>query len=81
MRLKKKIANDVRDVRTQIEERNELCKKSGENNPQGVRMSSDIRTQIRDIQKDVEELHKYQQKESEKAEKIRKKGKNSSCRH
>jgi len=75
MRLKKKIANEVREIRKQIEERDELFGKTGENNPQGVRMSSDIRTRIRDVSKEVEQLDQLQKREVEKIEKLRKKGK------
>lgn len=38
-------------------------------------MSSDIRTRIRDVSKEVEQLDQLQKREVEKIEKLRKKGK------
>lgn len=74
-RLKKKIAEEVKDIRHRIEERNELLSKN-ENNPTSVRMSSEIRTKIKELKKKSEELDRIQKQHAEAIEKRKRKGKN-----
>jgi predicted nucleic acid-binding Zn-ribbon protein len=73
-RLKKQISRDIKDVRKRIEERNELLGKM-DNNTTTVRMSSDIRNRLKNIQKDAEELQQLQQQQAAKLEKKKASGK------
>jgi len=66
-KLRKKIAQQIKDVRTQLEERNELLGKT-ENNTTTVRMSAEIRAKIKGIVKDTETLDSLQKKEFQKIE-------------
>lgn len=76
VRLKKRIAEELKDVRKRIDERNELLGTKGNaNNPQSVRISSDIRAKLKDIQKQAEELSNIHKKEQESLEKKKKKAK------
>jgi len=70
---RKKIARDVKDIRKQIEERNDLLKV--ENNPETVKMSTNIRAQLKAIADDVKQLEEIQKEEKEKLEKRKAKGK------
>jgi len=73
-KLKKKISRDLKEVRERIQERNELLGKM-DNNTTTVRMSSDIRSRLKGIQKDAEELQTIQQTQQTKLEKKKAKGK------
>jgi len=67
-RLKKKISRDIKDVRLRIKERNDLLGKT-DNNTVTVKMSAQIRTQIKECMKQIEELSVLQQQDQEKLEK------------
>jgi predicted nucleic acid-binding Zn-ribbon protein len=73
-RLKKKISRDIKDVRQQIEERNQLLGTTS-NNLATVKMSTSIRQKLKEIQKDTETLNNLQKTEQEKIEKKKMKGK------
>jgi len=73
-RLKKQIAKDTREIRKEIEERNALLGKSG-NNAATVRMSSEIRGKLKKIRKDIETMEGMVQKLEQKVEKKKEKGK------
>lgn len=73
-RLKKQIAKDVQETRKQIIERNDLLGQS-DNTVATAKMSSSIRTRIRQIENDIDELETIQKKDETKMEKRREKGK------
>jgi len=73
-RLKKQISRDIKDVRKRIEERNELLGKT-DNNTTTVKMSSDIRNRLKQIQSDATTLQSLYQDEASKLEKKKAKGK------
>eukprot|EP01114_Cavostelium_apophysatum_P007618 TRINITY_DN1975_c0_g1_i2.p1 TRINITY_DN1975_c0_g1~~TRINITY_DN1975_c0_g1_i2.p1 ORF type:complete len:277 (-),score=68.62 TRINITY_DN1975_c0_g1_i2:35-865(-) len=73
-RLKKQIARDVKDARQQIEERNQLLGET-DNTVATAKMSSAIRTKLREIEADAERLKEIQLKHANKIEKKRAKGK------
>jgi len=73
-KLKRQISRDIKEVRKRIEERNQLLGKT-DNNTVTVRMSSEVRSKLKAIQHDAEQLQSLQQKEAQKLEKKKAKGK------
>jgi len=73
-RLKKKISKDIKSVREHINERNELLGKS-ENNTSTVKMSAEIRGQLKTILKEIDQLKTMVDHDNEKIEKKKAKGK------
>jgi len=73
-RLRKKIAQELKDVRTQLEQRNELLAQDN-NNAATVKMSSEVRARIKAIIRDTEQLDTLNKQEKEKIEKKKTKGK------
>jgi len=73
-RVKKQIAQDLKETRKEIEERNELLSKT-ENNTATVKMSSHIRNRLKSIIVETEQLKAILEKEKEKLEKKKAKGK------
>mmetsp|Transcript_29396 Transcript_29396/g.41373 ORF Transcript_29396/g.41373 Transcript_29396/m.41373 type:complete len:274 (+) Transcript_29396:52-873(+) len=67
-KLRKKIARDIKDVRKQIQERNELLSQT-DNNAQTVKMSSQVRSKIKEITRDAEELEGMYEDDKQKIEK------------
>jgi len=73
-KLKKNISRDIKEVRKRIEERNELLGKV-DNNTTTVKLSSEIRNKLKQIQADATSLQSIQQEELSKLEKKKAKGK------
>jgi len=73
-RRKRKMAKEMKEVRKEIDERNDLLGKT-DNNAATVRMSADIRAKIKQLQKDTEELQKLTDADKVKLEKKKAKGK------
>jgi len=73
-RLRKKIAQEVKDVRLHLEQRNQLLAQDN-NNAATVKMSSDVRARIKAIIKDTEQLDTLLKQEKESLEKKKTKGK------
>jgi len=73
-RLKKRIAEDVRQLRQRIEERDIMIAQTSPGNPMVPRISSDIRTKLQEIEADANSLRDLQKKEAEKVEKQRQRG-------
>jgi len=67
-KLRKKVAIDLRKVREQIQERNELMGKNDMGNAVTVRMGRDIRNGLKDVMKETDELEAMQKKQEEKLE-------------
>jgi len=61
-KLRKKVAIDLRKVREQIQERNELMGKNDMGNAVTVRMGRDIRNGLKDVMKETDELEAMQKK-------------------
>lgn len=75
-KLKKKLSSDIKQVREQIQERNELLGKTDSaGNTTTVRMSKDIRNMLKEVMKEADELAEMQKKDSEKLEERKAKGK------
>jgi len=74
-RLKKEIAKEIKETRAAIEERNELLGET-ENTVATAKMSSSIRTRLRNIEGDIEKLKEIQKKQVDKIEKKKAKNKN-----
>jgi len=74
-KLRKKIAADIKQIRQQIEDRNNLLGKTDSANTQTVRMGKDIRNGLKDAMREVEQLDVLQKKDAERIEskKLRKK--------
>jgi len=73
----KKIARDLKQVKQEVTERNELLGNGG-NNAETVRMSSQIRNKIREALKDADTLGEMHEAEKDKLEKKKAKGKDVS---
>jgi len=73
-RMQKKIGNEIRETRKQIEERNQLLADVS-NNSATARMSSDIRIHLRDILTQIGELKRIQEQEAADINKKKAKGK------
>jgi hypothetical protein len=73
-RLRHKIAQEIKDVRTHLEERNKLLAQDN-NNAATVKLSSDVRSRIKAIIKDIEQLDATQKSDKEQYEKKKAKGK------
>jgi len=73
-KLRKKLATDVRLIREQINERNELLG-SDMGNTTTVKMSKDIRNGLKTLTTEADELEALQKRQAEKIEKKKTKGK------
>eukprot|EP01118_Nematostelium_gracile_P020427 TRINITY_DN989_c0_g1_i1.p1 TRINITY_DN989_c0_g1~~TRINITY_DN989_c0_g1_i1.p1 ORF type:complete len:271 (-),score=106.47 TRINITY_DN989_c0_g1_i1:58-870(-) len=73
-KLRKKLASDVRNIRQQINERNELLG-NAMGNTTTVKMSQDIRNGLKALATQADELDTLQRREAEKMEKKKVKGK------
>jgi len=75
MKLRKKVAIQIRTIRQEIQSRNALIGKSESGSTQTVKMGKDIRNGLKDVTRDVEVLEQLQKKEQENLEdrKLRKK--------
>jgi len=74
-KLRKKVAQDLRHIREQIQERNALMGKTDMGNTTTVKMGRDIRNGLKDIIKEADELESMQKREVEKLEKKKLKNK------
>jgi len=73
-RLKKHIAQDVKETRKEIEERNSLLGETS-NSVATAKQSSAIRSRLKEIETDTEKLKELQEKHAKKLEKKKAKGK------
>lgn len=67
--LKGQVAQEVRDIRAALKERDELLQKGASGTKQTVQMSHQIRTQIKTAKEDAKKLLQLQQKEAAKKDK------------
>ena len=67
--LKSQVAQEVRDIRSALKERDELLQKGASGTKQTVQMSHQIRTQIKSAKEDAKKLLLLQQKEAAKKDK------------
>jgi len=74
-KLRKKVAQDLRLIREQIQERNALMGKTDMGNTTTVKMGRDIRNGLKDVIKEADELESMQKREVEKLEKKKLKNK------
>jgi len=74
-RIRKQMARDVKQLRQQIQERNELLGSAGEGTRATVEASARIRRMIKEITTQAEELGAMQEKQEQKLEKRKAKGK------
>ena len=72
--MKAQVAQEVRDIRQALKERDELLQKGASGTKQTVQMSHQIRTQIKAAKEDAQKLLALQKKEAAKRDK---KGANS----
>jgi len=75
-RLKKQIAQQVKETRKEIEERNKLLGETS-NTVATAKQSQAIRTKIREIEASTEDLRQLQEKQQKKLDKKKEKGKAS----
>jgi len=76
-KLRKKTGRDIKDVRQQLAERNELLLGTkGNANEATVRVSAEIRAKIKEINGDIDKLTLILEQEKSKIERRREKGKN-----
>jgi len=76
-KLKNSIAKDIKTVREHIEDRNKLLKGAkGERNEKAVRLSQDIRNELKEVKKKATELDNLHKQQLEKMEKQKLKAKN-----
>jgi SYP7 family syntaxin len=68
-RLRRRIAREVKDIRSAIQEREELLGKTGTNTVQTVEASANIRSRIKTVKDNVEQLQRMQQTEETKIKK------------
>jgi len=73
-RLKKQIAKEIKETRQQIQERNELLSQT-DSTVATAKMSSGIRSRLREIESDVDRLRALQKKQEDKIEKKKAKNK------
>jgi len=66
-RLKGTLALNVREIRKQLKERDELMQKGATGTKQTVQMSNSIRMQIKAAREDAQKLHNLQRKEATKS--------------
>ena len=67
--LKAQLAQEVRDIRQALKERDELLQKGASGTKQTVQMSHTIRTQIKTAKEDAQKLLALQKKEAAKKDK------------
>jgi len=70
-KLRKKLAKDVKQIREEIQQRNDLMGKNEDRTMTTVQRSQEIRNRLKEVGKEIDILEKIQKKEAEKLEERR----------